>query len=315
MNIQKVESKSELIVNDGQNNISLFFLSAPFDFLSSENNGYFYIVPRKNISATVWNDEDVVNIILNRSTSYSSLFSLKINFDFIQILDNETIGFDINTTNYIMKLKGCSIKLDDDNIFLISVNDSVSSITIYKDEKLESLSFKAMVADPTYITNEDSIPEFSIACFDDSSFLKPRPIRQGMPVVSTVPSLIDNTSTQEEIDTYSSGKGLDYKTIYFRIFCNIIIEPSLGVGLASSLLTLKIYLPNGLDTVKLPVYKTMYLLQNDSTNNRGIYTASHTFYSQGIYNNINYVDGLMYVDVQVPLTVQQSMPLEFDFQL
>jgi hypothetical protein len=136
-----------------------------------------------------------------------------------------------------------------------------------------------------------------------------------MPVVSTVPSLIDNTSTQEEIDTYSSGKGLDYKTIYFRIFCNIIIEPSLAVGLASSLLTLKIYLPNGLDTVKLPVYKTMYLLQNDSTNNRGIYTASHTFYSQGIYNNINYVDGLMYVDVQVPLTVQQSMPLEFDFQL
>ena len=315
MNIQKVESKSELIINDGQNIISLFFLSAPFDFLSSENNGYFYIVPRKNISATVWNDEDVVNIILNRSTSYSSLFSLKINFDFIQIIDNETINFDLNETNYIIKLKGCSIKLDDDSVFLVSVNDTVSSITILKDQQIESLSFRAMVADPTYIIDDLLVPEFSIACFDDANFLKPRPIRQGMPVVSTVPSLIDNTSTQEEIDTYNSGKGLDYKTIYFRIFCNTIIEPSLSVGFASALLTLKVYLPNGLDTVKLPVYKTMYLNQNDSTNNRGIYTASHTFYSQGIYNNINYVDGLMYVDVQVSLTVQQSMPLQFDFQL
>jgi hypothetical protein len=315
MNIRRVEGTSELIVNDGQNNISLFFLSAPFDFLSSENNGYFYIIPRKNISATVWNDEDTVNIVLNRSTTYSSLFSLKVNFDFIQIVDNETINFDLDEINYIIKLKGCSIKLDDESVFLVSVNDSVSSITIYKEQQIESLSFRAMVADPTYITDDISVPEFSIACFDDSSFLKPRPVRQGMPVISTVPSLIDNTSTQEEIDTYNSGKGLNYKTIYFRIFSNSILEPSLTNGVASSLLTLKVYLPNGLDTVKLPVYKTMYLLQNDSTNNRGIYTASHTFYSQGIYNNINYVDGFMYVDVQVSLTVQQSMPLEFDFQL
>ena len=130
MNIQKTEGRSELIINDGQNNISLFFLSAPFDFLSSENNGYFYIVPRKNISATVWNDEDVVNIILNRSTSYSSLFSLKIKFDFIQILDSETISFDLNETSYVIKLKGCLVKLDDDSVFLVSVNDSISSITI-----------------------------------------------------------------------------------------------------------------------------------------------------------------------------------------
>ena len=122
MNIRRVEGKSELIVNDGQNNISLFFLSAPFDFLTSENNGYFYIIPRKNISATIWNDEDTVNVVLNRSTSYSSLFSLKVNFDFIELVDPETISFDINNINYVMKLKGCSIKLDDDSVFLVSVN-------------------------------------------------------------------------------------------------------------------------------------------------------------------------------------------------
>lgn len=315
MNIQSVEGRSELIVKDGKNDISLFFLSAPFDFLSSENNGYFYIVPRRNISATVWTDEDLINIVINRSTAYSSLFSLRINFDFIQVVSNDTINFDINDTNYVIKLKGCTFKLDDDSIFLVSVVDSVASITIYKEQQMESLAFTAMVGDPTYITDDSQVPEFSIACFDDISFMKPRPIRQGMPVVSTVPSYIDNTSTQEEIDTYNLGKGLDYKTIYFRIFTNTILEPALTVGAASSLLTLKVYLPNGLDTVKLPVYKTMFLLQNDSTNNRGIYTASHTFYSQGIYNNIEYVDGLMYVDVQVSLTVQQSMPLQFDFQL
>ena len=35
----------------------------------------------------------------------------------------------------------------------------------------------------------------------------------------------------------------------------------------------------------------------------------------GRYNNIDYVDGFMYSDVHCPLTVQKSIPFQFDFSL
>ena len=54
------------------------------------------------------------------------------NFDFIELVDSETISFDINDINYVIKLKGCSMKLDDDSVFLVSVNESVASINIIK---------------------------------------------------------------------------------------------------------------------------------------------------------------------------------------
>ena len=78
---------------------------------------------------------------------------------------------------------------------------------------------------------------------------------------------------------------------------------------------LKIYMPNGLDTVKPPLYVPIYLVSTDVTNNISIYSATHDFCSQGSFDGVDYVDGYMYFDVQVPLTVQKSMPVEFDFSL
>jgi hypothetical protein len=60
---------------------------------------------------------------------------------------------------------------------------------------------------------------------------------------------------------------------------------------------------------------TLYFVSNDSTNNMSIYKAQYNFYIQGNFNGIDYVDGLMYFDVQVPLTVQSYMPIQFDFSL
>lgn len=293
-------------------NLSVKFLSAPNNFLTSQENGYYHFNARKNIPATAWADDDVFNIILNKTTTYTSLFSVHLNFDFITT-DNNQINIDVADKSYTLVFDGCNVKLDDENILLISVNESVASISIYNSNKINSLSFSAQTL-PSVIDEYESIPEFSISCYDDSLYTKPRPIRFGIPIISTVPSLIDISSTREEIDTYNSGKGLESKTIYFRVFADQILE-TLGVGVASSLVRLKIYLPNGLDTIKEPIYKTLYFSSNDSTNNRTVYTTSHTFYSQGIHNNIEYVDGLMYVDVQLDITIQQSMPIQFDFQI
>lgn len=308
MEILFIEDNAEIKID----NLSVKFLSAPNNFLISEENGYYHFNARKNIAATSWADNDVFNIILNKTTAYTSLFSIHLNFDFITT-DNDQISIEVGDKSYFITFEGCNIKLDDENILLVSVIDSVASLNIHNSDQAKSLSFTALTL-PTVVDEYESVPEFSISCYDDSLFTKPRPIRFGIPIISTVPSIIDNTSTREEIDTYNSGKGLDSKTIYFRVFADQILE-TIGVGVASSLVSLKIYLPNGLDTIKEPIYKTLYFSSNDSTNNRTIYTTSHTFYSQGIHNNIEYVDGLMYVDVQLNITIQQSMPIQFDFQI
>ena len=45
------------------------------------------------------------------------------------------------------------------------------------------------------------------------------------------------------------------------------------------------------------------------------YVSSFNFYIQGNYDGIDYVDGYMYTDVHVPLTVQTIMSIEIDFSL
>jgi hypothetical protein len=155
------------------------------------------------------------------------------------------------------------------------------------------------------------MPEFSIASFDDSSFTITRPVRQGIPILSTIPSYITNSSSSADINVYNQGKGPDSKTIHFRIICNKVME-NISPGDTSEM-KLKVYMPNGLDTVKKAIYEPMLLVSNDTTNNISIYRSSHTFYVQGIFDGIEYVDGFMYVDVQVPLTVQKSIPVEIDF--
>jgi len=55
------------------------------------------------------------------------------------------------------------------------------------------------------------MPEFSIGTYDDSAFEIPRPVRQGNPVISTVPSLIGDSSSDDDIEYYDSGNGPDSK--------------------------------------------------------------------------------------------------------
>jgi len=315
MQISNIDNLPFIVLDDDKNKIKIDFLSAPKNFLASSNNGYFYVNVRKNISATIWAEQDLTNIIIQRGTSYASIFSMKLYYDFIHQESEDVFIVSINEIDYVLKLSKCTLKIDENDNFLVTVNEQVASILIYKNESLQQLGFSALNVDPLIIDDTSFMPEFSIASFDDSSFTKPRPIRTGIPVISTVPALTDNTSTQEEIDYYNNGLGPIYKTIYFRVIANKILETGLSANQLSPKLRLKVYLPNGLDTVKSAIYKNIYFSSNDTTNNRGIYYSSHTFYTQGVQNNVEYVDGLMYVDVDISLTVQQSMSLQFDFNI
>jgi hypothetical protein len=60
------------------------------------------------------------------------------------------------------------------------------------------------------------MPEFSIGSYDDSALSIPRPVRQGNPVISTVPALIDTNSSTDDTEYYNTGSGPISKTIYFK---------------------------------------------------------------------------------------------------
>jgi hypothetical protein len=129
---------------------------------------------------------------------------------------------------------------------------------------------------------------------------------------STVPAEDSTFLTESEKNAYYVGLGEMSKRLYFKIVCNSILESTLTIG-STSKCQLKLYLPNGLDTVKAAEYISMTLLHKDTAKNISIYYAEFIFHKSGIQDNVEYVDGYMYLDVYSPVTVQRDIPLQFDF--
>jgi hypothetical protein len=273
--------------------------------------------------------DDLIFEVINSQTSFtkvesSSFFellflnpeklpktsSILINFDSVVEFTSNRVIFSKYSYFFVLEISNGILEMDDENYLIVRYNDYCNFIIQKYNEDIKQLAF---TNDSNIVTEYSYMPQFSIACFDDINFTYPRQIRQGVPVISTVPSVIDSNSTSAEIQSYNNGLGPITKKIYFRIVCNKVME-SISIGDTSEM-TLKIYIPNGLDTVKPAVYRPMTLVSNDSTNGISIYSANYDFFQQGIYQGIEYVDGYMYADVQVGLTVQKSMPLEFDFLL
>ncbi len=315
MNLYLDKNKAQLTLS-GSTDLSVLFLSVPKNFFISENNETYYLFVRQNISANCYYNNECLSIDFERNNNFVSLLTIEISYDSIET-EVDKLYITKDDISYVVTFENIKYDIDDDGKILLSLLDFQSSMKISENIQMFSANstFVALVDSAFTITSNTYIPEFSIAAFDDSSYTIPRPIRQGQPVISTVPALTNNSSTDEEITYYDKGLGPSSKTIYLKIICNAILESTLTAGQLSTNLSLKVYYPNGLDTVKAPVYKSMYFLSKDTTNNISIYTATVDFYTSGIHNNIEYVDGYMYFDVQMPLTVQDSLPISFDFTL
>lgn len=261
-------------------------------------------------------ENDNLFFSFDNTNNIKNSFSLNFNYDILVEVKFNSVLFAKDDYNYYLTSDDCLFEVDNEGVVIVRINDKSSSIKLsYYNHHNKQDSFKTLsyVANATFITENDYVPEFSIATFDDNNFTISRPIRQGVPIISTVPSFIDGNSSAADTSFFTTGKGNYNKTIYFRIICNKIMETISPNDLSE--MQLKIYMPNGLDTVKTAVYNEMYLVSNDSTNNYSIYRSSFNFYIQGNYDGIDYVDGYMYTDVHVPLTVQTIMPIEIDFSL
>lgn len=313
MIIQNVNINSTIKFSHENLSFEILFLSTPKNFIINKNKDNYLLAIKNNIQSALFVSNDgKVNFVFEKDVAYSRLISFKIFYDILYNSSQNQIEFGIQDKNFILDVSNGVFEIDDEGNVLLFLNDYTTVVQMY--EKVED-SFKSLtlVTDATIIDNTTYNPEFSIACFDDSSFTIPRHVRFGNPVISTVPANVTSNSTDTDIQYYNIGKGPVYKTIYFRIICNKIVE-SLSSNELSEL-KLKVYLPNGLDTVKTAQYVNMYFVSSSSSTNTSIYKAQYDFYQQGQYNNSDYVDGLMYFDVQVPLTVQNYMPIQFDFSL
>lgn len=269
-----------------------------------------------NFQISIVLDDDNLFFNFNNELNIKNSFTLNFNYDILIESKFNSLLFAKDDYNYYLTSDDCLFEVDNEGFITIRINDKSSSVKLsyYNHHKKQNL-FKAFAyeTNATLVTENDYMPEFSISTFDDSSFLISRPIRQGVPIISTVPAFVNNSSSTADISFYNTGKGNYYKTIYFRIICNKVMETISPNDLSE--MKLKIYMPNGLDTVKTAIYNDMYLVSNDTTNNYSTYRSSFNFYIQGNFDGIDYVDGYMYADVHVPLTVQTIMPIQIDFSI
>jgi hypothetical protein len=320
MNLQIENNKPIISVIDDENILSFEFMSYDKNYLISRNDNNIRLLLKKQTGVNLNISESFLEINFEKVISYIQFVSFRFKFDSIVEIHNNYIIFSEGNKDYVIDFQNTKYSFESNDVLIIILDKPDNSLKIselnFFAKSFESQNFKALNATNSFIIDDTcKMPEFSIGSYDDSALSISRPVRQGNPVISTVPALIDANSLTDDIEYYNTGFGPMSKTIYFKIFCNTILENTLSAGEISSNLQLKVYLPNGLDTVKAPVYVNMYFVSSDSTNDISVYSASYTFYKQGRYNNIDYVDGFMYFDVHCPLTVQKSIPFQFDFQL
>jgi hypothetical protein len=305
MNLQIDSNKPIINIFDDENILSFEFTTFDKNYLISQNENNARLLLKKQTVASLSVSETFFEINFEKVISYVQFVSIKFKFDSITEIDPNYIIFSRGDKDYVIDFQNTKYSFESNDTFIVILDRPDNSIKVselnFFAKNFSTQNFKALNAtNPFIIDDTCKMPEFSIGSYDDSSLSIPRPVRQGNPVISTVPALIDSNSSTDDIEYYNNGNGPVSKTIYFKIVCNTIIENSLSAGDLSPNLQLKVYLPNGLDTVKAPVYVDMYFVSADTTNDISVYSASYTFYKQGRYNNIDYVDGFMYFDVHSP---------------
>jgi hypothetical protein len=311
----------------GEDDFTLEFISAPQNLVAEKTDTKLRLNVRKDITADVMSNDKIFVLDLHKYLSYTVSFAIKFfGVSFTKISDKKLKLND----KYILEIDLGTFNFNDNGTVLIKVSGNNAKLKLNTEEQeaeeVKSLSFEAFTSPSGLPTIGFGIrePEFAIGTFDyfkesgdidttqDTMFKYPRLIRNGVPIISTVPAEYNTTDySVSDQNNYLSGKGEISRTIYFKIVCSSVIE-TINAGVISKC-QLKIYLPNGLDTVKAAVYVPMTMRYSSAVKNIAIYSAEYTFYSSGIHNSIEYVDGYMYFDVYAPVSVQRDIPLQFNF--
>ena len=297
------------------------FLSAPIEdaFIGSDDSSASFLI-RPDIRGTVFQESDSrVLLTASRNTIFPISFSARLTgFEFVDSTPDK-MTLKIQDQDVTLELSGGTFEFSTLDHVKINMKGALLEMKAYIAKDFSSLSFEKLSLDVPEIHGPlDCLPEFSIGVFDAynptaKTFSRPRPLRLGVPVISTLPTQGDDL-TQDEIDFIELGVPAEERTMHFRVVSNRLLESGLVSGDLSEL-KLKLWLPTGLDTVGLPTTVPLYFLGTDTELGQAgpaasqmIYRTSYTFKKE---DTIKSVDGFMYLSVYVPLTVQIGLPVMF----
>ena len=120
---------------------------------------------------------DSLSFIFSNSDNLPKTAVLKLNLDSVIELNSNKIVFSIYNDIYSLESDNAIFELDEQCFVTIRFSKNVLVSFSPYSQNIKSLSFET---NATFIDESTYMPEFSISCFDDSSFLYPRQIRQGI---------------------------------------------------------------------------------------------------------------------------------------
>jgi len=271
----------------------------------------FYLV-KCNFGVLSLSDIDGTHVIVASASESNDINSFILKFN-----DNDIE----ESSKKLIKLKnGLYLSVEDGYFEFNKFNSEVTvhfintelKIQIY--EAMSMQSFTASTYTEFNVPSISAIPSISLGAFDYRPLSDPqccllqRPVRFGIPVVSTVPvptalATDDNFNIPQSIE------------IQFRIILNDYIPPSLDTEIL-----FQIFLPGGEDMLQPPVNIPVTRVTAPSQVNLGsdiVLTntdtslITHTIYvCNYIFNQENsnqFIDGYMYFNVFIPMVINTSI--------
>ena len=279
---------------------------ARFDFLGAPQDAFIGIVSNavtfmaaEGVRATAYEDGGIIHLILAKEAMGAATLPFALTgLDHPSETDTAIAGT-LGDSSFVASFFDCSAQGGN-----IAFSGLEARVEFSQGFSTSSLSFSAMAVSTWNVPAGHRAPDFSVGVFDDAGLIKPRPLRFGIPVISTVPAL-DNVADQADSDLVRLGAGAKTRTIYFRVVCNTVLEPALSVGEESALVSLRISLPSrrpGADKS----HAALTLVSNQ-TNTQSVYKGSYLF---GEEDMVQHLDGLGVVSAYMPMTIRIALPLK-----
>lgn len=285
-------------------------------FEDSPNSGYvgqttsaIIFQVSDEIKATSFMSDGKIVLYLNKTTNIPLVFSIKFGNLTLLTKNNENqIKINANGSAIYVDFKDCQVVSSDANSISVSMINSEGTIEfstqfVSVSSLSSSVSIQSVDENRMVVPASKRIPEFVISIYDDPDNNCPRPLRFGVPVISTVPTVpqFGETLYQEDKDLLELGVGTPSRKMHFLVISDQLIDESLRDNLS-----LEIDLPSGTDTVEKTASIKLDYVNTFDTNN--VFSCVYDFHKE---DTVKYVDGFAYLSVKMPLRIQRNLPLAF----
>ena len=302
LKLQSNLNDNNLDVVIGQNKLKITLMDAPTNScLGAISQAIAYQI-EENFHIALYAENNKLNILYTQESPKVRSINIKLeSFESFNFQKNKAIG-KFGKLNIAIDVIDGTIVTFNKGILTLSTSSPDLRIEMYQvDSNKDFVAlnyFSPLTIDSKiFVPIGSRGPEFSIGIFDHV-WTHPRPIRFGVPVISTVPAHGEDL-TDEEQYYYDQGKGPKSKTMYFRVVCSQELSSDLPVKLL-------IYLPNGLDTITNPIAVSLTKI---SVSGPSVYSASYVFYEE---DTVFTVDGFVYFSVYVDIIQQIALPIKAD---